>query len=461
MSARPDPQLDHEMENRVSSWLTDTDLSPDEATAGLDRLLHEFPVAPQARRRFLGRWLDRDEGAGRRTADHDPPPGNNRRSRLMLSATGITTALAVLVLAVNVSTDTEPPSTGAEAGTDHYVVADGSGDYESIQAAVDAAEDGDSVLIASGTYTESVLVDKDLVIAGLGGSPATVIVHIPDDGPTGLFKGMSLQYGFWFEDADAEIANLTIKGPAASVSALVAMGGELFAHGIVEDLDPYTYWPYGFLYMDGDATGVIHGNTSKAFVWIDGEATPTVRENTIHNVIRNDGDSAAYIHDNDLGGIWSRGTSTPRIENNRIDYANNGGADGGFSICGIEVNEPQTRPTIIGNTILNATTGICVAGATPVEISGNSLADNDTAITLSKTEASATGNDISGEGHGISVNVTGSPMVSGNTIDVGRNGIVVSKGASPLVEGNTVCGGENTLLVAEGSEAVVRDNDVC
>lgn len=380
----------------------------------------------------------------------------------MLSATGITTALAVLALAININTtDTEPPPSGAEAGTSHNVAADGSGDYESIQAAVDAAEDGDSVLIESGTYTESVLVDKDLVIAGLGDSPATVIVHIPDDGPTAKFQGMSMGYGFWFEDANAEIANLTIKGPAASVSALVALGGELVAHGIVEDLDPYTYWPYGFLYMGGDATGVIHGNTSKAFVWIDGEATPTVRENTIHNVIRNDGDSAAYIHDNDLGGIWSRGTSAPRIENNHIDWANNGGADGGFSICGIEVNAPDTRPTIIGNTILNATMGICVDQAVPIEISGNSLADNGTAITLSKTETSATGNDISGEGNGISVNVNGSPAVSGNTIDVGRNGIVVSKGASPLVEANTVCGGENAFLIAEGSEAVVRDNEVC
>ncbi|MEX1335184.1 MAG: hypothetical protein AB1Z66_07785, partial [Candidatus Limnocylindrales bacterium] len=74
MTEKRDLRPDHEMESRVNTWLTDTDLSPDEADAGLDRLLQEFPVTPQARRRFLGRWLDRDEGAGRRTTEHDPPP---------------------------------------------------------------------------------------------------------------------------------------------------------------------------------------------------------------------------------------------------------------------------------------------------------------------------------------------------------------------------------------------------
>ena len=54
MSDDRDLRPDHEMDGRVSAWLTDTDLSPDEADAGLDRLLQEFPVTPQARRRFLG-----------------------------------------------------------------------------------------------------------------------------------------------------------------------------------------------------------------------------------------------------------------------------------------------------------------------------------------------------------------------------------------------------------------------
>jgi len=52
-----EPQADYELERNLSSWLAETDLTPDEATTGLDRLLDEFPVTPQTRRRFLGRWL--------------------------------------------------------------------------------------------------------------------------------------------------------------------------------------------------------------------------------------------------------------------------------------------------------------------------------------------------------------------------------------------------------------------
>ena len=51
---------------------------------------------------------------------------------------------------------------------------DGPGPYFTIQAALDAASDGDVVLVEPGTYDEFI-VEKDLTILG-NGAPGTVIV---------------------------------------------------------------------------------------------------------------------------------------------------------------------------------------------------------------------------------------------------------------------------------------------
>ena len=163
----------NELDRIVQGFLEDRVAAPPRPDA-LHDALERTSVTPQARRRFLGWWLDRDEGAGRRTTEHDPPPNTNRRNRLMLSATGITAALAILAISVNVfdSDPVAPPAAVTDA--DHVVAADGSGDFETIQAAVDAAVAGDTIAIQPGTYTEAVLVDRDLTISGDPGDPAAV-----------------------------------------------------------------------------------------------------------------------------------------------------------------------------------------------------------------------------------------------------------------------------------------------
>ena len=448
------------LERSLRVWLTEGRPTLAARDSHIDAVLDSLDDTPRARARFLGRWLDRGGGARRGTDVHDHPPNTNRRNRLMFSATGLAAAFAILALSVNVI-DTDPPPPAAEGPRTHGVAANGSAEYTSIQTAVDAAADGDTIFIQPGTYNESVFVDKDLTVVGGGGGPGAVIVHIPDDGPSRPFGFMNLKFGFWFEDATAEISNISISGPSAKVSALVAVGGDLFAHDLVEDLDPYTRWPYGFLYMRGDATGVIQGNDSKAFVWLDDEASPTIRQNTIHNVIRSDGDSAPHITENDVGGVWVRGNAAPVIEGNLIDYANNGEADGGFSSCGIEAREGTTRPTIVDNEILNAPFGICVLSGEPVEIRDNTLGGNGiVAISLSSSDTTVAGNRITGESAGIQLGA-GSPTVTGNTIDVGGRGIAIGARSTATIDGNTVCGGSTSIHAVEGAEPTLGDNELC
>jgi len=51
---------------------------------------------------------------------------------------------------------------------------DGEGDYEKIQDAVDAAEDGDTIRVYEGTYYENVVVDKTVNLVGNGSTATTV-----------------------------------------------------------------------------------------------------------------------------------------------------------------------------------------------------------------------------------------------------------------------------------------------
>ena len=71
----------------------------------------------------------------------------------MLSATGITAAIAILALTVNVI-DTTPAPPGASSAH-HVVAADGSSDFSTIQAAVDQAvellREGEVVALATET----------------------------------------------------------------------------------------------------------------------------------------------------------------------------------------------------------------------------------------------------------------------------------------------------------------------
>ena len=99
-----DPRMNEHESEQLRRWLA----ARDEAmpTPDTDGIMHEtlsrLPTTPQARARFLGRWFDRGRGARRGTADHDHPPDSDRRSRLMYSATAVTTAIVITALAVNV-----------------------------------------------------------------------------------------------------------------------------------------------------------------------------------------------------------------------------------------------------------------------------------------------------------------------------------------------------------------------
>ena len=68
-------------------------------------------------------------------------------------------------------------SVGCASAATHYV-----DPGESIQAAVDAADPGDTIIVRDGIYTENINVYKRLIIFSENGSASTIVqAAIPDD----------------------------------------------------------------------------------------------------------------------------------------------------------------------------------------------------------------------------------------------------------------------------------------
>jgi len=83
----------------------------------------------------------------------------------------------------------------------------GNGGFETIQEAIDAAEAGDTIMIAAGDYAESLSIDKGLTLIGLG--------EVTIDPPSGRVITLAGD----LEGGDVTLDNLTLKGGTDAIFA--------------------------------------------------------------------------------------------------------------------------------------------------------------------------------------------------------------------------------------------------
>ena len=219
------------------------------------------------------------------------------------------------------------------------------GNYPTIQAAINAAANGDTVVVSPGTYFENIdFMGKLITVESAqgpsvttidGGNVAPVVSFNTAEGPAAVLQGFTIQHGtstaaLAFRGAGVHIgyaASPTVTGNVITANSVCGSGGGVS----VDTGSPSIH------------DNTITGNTSNPAgcsggmgggVYVGGVASAQVVHNTITN---NTSDSGA--------GIALFAAGTPTVENNTIS-SNSGGAQGGGMYI---VN--QSDATIVQNLI--------------------------------------------------------------------------------------------------------------
>lgn len=100
-------------------------------------------------------------------------------------------------------------------------------DYDSIQAGIDAASNGDAVLVSSGTYTENLALKSGILLSSTDGATTTIVTS--DNGP--IVSAISVY--------STTMRGFTIRGRGQMSSAvgMIVFNSHLnIAHSVIEDL---------------------------------------------------------------------------------------------------------------------------------------------------------------------------------------------------------------------------------
>lgn len=288
-----------------------------------------------------------------------------------------------------------------------WVVAPTGGHFSSIQAAIDAAPAGSTILVRPGVYQEGIEIRKEVHLIG-DGDRESIVIETTDDNI------------IYFNGARGTVRNFTLRLAASqSVRTGVDIAG-------------------GWLLLEGCD---IQSNSGVAVVSRDG-ANPTVRNNRIH-----DGQSAGIFvlnnglgvfEENDIygttfGGVIVTRGGNPTIRNNRI----HDGYDAGIFVYdnGLGVFE--------GNDIYsNAHAGIAVTTGSNPKVRNNRVHN--------------------GQDAGIHVFENGLGIFEENEIYANASvGVVVTTGGNPTIRKNRIYDGQSTgIFVYENGLGTFEENDI-
>jgi parallel beta-helix repeat protein len=129
--------------------------------------------------------------------------------------------------------------------------------------------------------------------------------------------------------------------------------------------------------------------------------------------------------------------------------------------CGIHLHQ-SSNISISGNNIIENDYGIYLGWSSYQVIFGNNITNNRTGIWLAghACNNSISGNYITGDSSGVSIQVSSDNSVSGNTIVANGEGIAILQGGSSSVSGNTIIARENGIELSYSSSNNVCGNNI-
>jgi len=216
-------------------------------------------------------------------------------------------------------------------------------DYTTIQAAIDASVNGDTVIVAPGTYWENINFNrKAITVISSGGADLTVIDGNKNGSVVELING---------EGLDSVLDGFTItNGSGATLTGYTRGGGIYCANSSSPTIINNT--------ISGNVAGFGGG------IYCREQSSPTITNNTIseNNTTWNG------------GGIYCN-SSSPTITNNKIS-GNSAGLSGGGIHCSINSSLILTNNTITGNTSSTGGGGIYCISTYSSRIINNTIKGN-------------------------------------------------------------------------------------
>jgi Ca2+-binding RTX toxin-like protein len=220
-------------------------------------------------------------------ADADSETAGNQAGWTVTTATEGTDSL----------TGVEAVDGGGPGGSRILLV--GSGGFATIQAAVDASVDGDTILVAAGTYNETVTVNKDVTIvgpnggtSGTGARGAEAVIHggvyMHADGATldgltvlggGTLAGNPA--GIYIDTDNVTLTNLVLTGdgthdPGLSTPYLGGVTGLVISNSLIQDWGQGTYFNPSTQFT---ATGNTFDDNGNAIIGDDWAAGTSIDNN--------------------------------------------------------------------------------------------------------------------------------------------------------------------------------------
>ncbi|WP_435126805.1 right-handed parallel beta-helix repeat-containing protein [Halobaculum sp. D14] len=271
------------------------------------------------------------------------------------------------------------------------VVTDGQGTYlvgsgMSIQDAVNASGDGDTVSVAAGTYTEQVVIETNVSIVGAGEEATTI------KSPSSLAHSFTTAGGeagyaaLVVENANADVRRLTVDG-ANNGDGNVEFHGIAYANasGTIANVTVENV-------MNSQFSGSQHG-TAVAVYNLDGQQrTFTMKDSTLVDYqkggfVASGSGLTARVIDNDVtgqgptdvtaqNGIQISGSAVGIIKENTVsghDYTPGNWLATDILLSGHSTNETTV---VANNTLSNSMGALAVSGSTNVEVTGNNFSNN-------------------------------------------------------------------------------------
>jgi len=214
--------------------------------------------------------------------------------------------------------------------TNWYVDATGGADFTTIQATVDAANDGDTIIVKDGTYNENVTVDKSLVIKSENGADQTIVQAA--DGSADVFN---------VDASEATIDGFTASGATSTDKAGIKLAA----------------------YSTGCTITNNHLSENDRGISFAAYANDNIISNNL-------------VTDNDSDGIFLSNVTGNIITDNHVT-GTYGTYD--YAIC---LFDNADNNIVSGNIVEDNTTGINVKNADNNELFENTFSNNDCGLQI-------------------------------------------------------------------------------